>query len=188
MTDENKPNKTPKSIDWDKERAEWLAGSETLNQFRLRKGFSAKWFYHKVEQLDWEGARQRIAKKALQKIETAGANSIAKEFENNERLWRAVEAQAARILNQQIKDQNLDPVALAALSQAIERALKNRRLILGQSTENKRVEGEISNTHTGQIDVRHAMVDLMDRFRRRDPSIIDPLALEGEATENEQEE
>jgi hypothetical protein len=130
-----------KKYDWEALKREWLQSSNvTLNQFRLSKGIAQAHFYRTINAEEWIETRAKIDKRAIQRIEEKAVNSIVNKWDDYSRLWKAVKAQAAAILNKtRQKDGTIVPMRptdLVNLTNSIETALKSERLIHGESTEN----------------------------------------------------
>jgi hypothetical protein len=123
-----------RTLNWPALKAEWLAGNETLNQFRKRYRISGSNFYYLIHKQGWIEAKEEVLKRAEAKAATIAVNTKVKEWQRQMNLWQAVEGIAARIMSRRAESMNAGE--LAALTSAIERALKSQKLILGQSTEN----------------------------------------------------
>ena len=65
-----------------------------------------------------------------------------------------------------LRKDKLTPADLNTLTQAIERALKSRRLMDGKSTDNTMVNGRVS-----------LVAGLMEAFHKGDPGVIDIEAI-----------
>ncbi len=158
---------------WPALKAEWIQENVktglTLNQFRLRYGVTQKTFYDTVEKNNWELDRDAIVRDIEKKISAEITEDAVDIWRSQEELWETVEKQALHILQQ-----NLDPVDkkklaaamspqdLASLTNAIERALKCRRLIKGKATEILQSE----NYH-------FALVRLTEALKKKNPHVID---------------
>lgn len=121
-------------LDWPALKTEWLQGNDTLNKFRERYKIGTNVFYPHVEKEKWNEAKADILRRAEAKAATIAVNTKVKEWERQINLWQAVEGIAARLMTR--RQDTMNAGELAALSAAIERALKSQKLILGQSTEN----------------------------------------------------
>lgn len=138
----------PSKYDWDSLYAEWIASGLTANKFRESKGIDKRTFYNAVEKHRWWEKAEAIKARAVARVEDAQVDAAVERWKEQEKLWRAVEVQAASILRRTIGDDGritrpLKPGELATLTAALERALKARRLIAGESTENTAVKGSL---------------------------------------------
>lgn len=164
-----------KRIDWDGLKVEWLAGSETLNAFRLRKKISSTGhFYRVVEENGWEAARERIRKTAAQRTEGRLVTETVKNWDQYRRLMADCRARAEKILKRTQKgDEDLTPLELQQLVASIEKLLKSESFLDGGPSE--RVENPATATPT------HAqVVELLRMMREGDPRVVHPEAMTDE--------
>jgi hypothetical protein len=121
-------------IDWPALKAEWLSGNDSLNHFREKHKIHLNVFYPNIEKGKWREAKDEIMKRAEARAATIAVNTRVEEWKRQMNLWQAVEGIAAQIMTR--RRENMNAGELAALTSAIERALKSQKLILGESTEN----------------------------------------------------
>lgn len=143
-----------KRHDWIAYKLEWLNGSETLNQFRIRKGLQPTPFYARVKgwQAERDGMKERAIKRAIEKTEDALVEHYTEHLEIIETMRKkvAVILQEGRALKlaggkpTNIKIE-VDPADLNALAGAMEKLLKSERLIRGHGTGEE--SGKVENFH-----------------------------------------
>lgn len=129
----NPPHRRNRRHDWDALRLEWLAGTDTMSAFRDKKGISRSLFLRMTKKHKWKEAREKLRAKVIAKGQEKVEGIVAKRWEQQMRLWGDVESQVQSLLS---KKKGLKASDVAALSVALERALKSQRLIRGESTEN----------------------------------------------------
>lgn len=138
----------PSKYDWDALYVEWIASGLTANKFRKLKGINSRTFYDSVEKHGWWEKADAMKARAMERVEDAHVEAAVERWKEQEKLWRAVEAQAAHILTATMGEDGrverpLQPSELATLTAALDRALKARRLIAGESTENTALGGTV---------------------------------------------
>ena len=112
--------------------------------------------------------KEKMKQRAIQRAIKSGEKDLTQKYQNQMKLWQAVEVQAAAIMRRTLGqtgqiEKLLEPSELASLSQAIERALKGQRLIRGEST------GE-SPQSTNNYHV--AIVEILEKLERGDPDLV----------------
>lgn len=123
-------------INWNALKVEFMTGDMTLNELRIKHDIVGMANFYK-QATGWLEEREKLHKKAIEKIKSKTLNNAVKGWEDQQKLWKAVEVQAGRLLQKSLSDEKgLRPRDLDNLASAIEKALKSQRLILGQSTEN----------------------------------------------------
>ena len=134
--------------DWDALYAEWVSSGLSMNKFRILKGFDGGFFYNAIDREGWWEKAERVAEKITAAAEARVVDATVARWDEQEALWREVERQAAAIMRATIGPDGkiaspLEPSELATLTAALERALKSRRLIAGESTDNMAVGGSL---------------------------------------------
>jgi len=140
MTESFKRLKYAKSDKWDKVRADFISSDLTITEVAQKHSITNIDYLWKIAKRGhWKEMRDEIRKGALEKYKEKAKGDIARKWESQEKLWKAVEIQAASILKSTQSDDGktispLDPKELSALTQSLERALKCQKLLSGEST------------------------------------------------------
>lgn len=166
MSDELPAKKPRGKHDWDALFVEWVQADTSLSQFQLAKKIARQHFYRMTQARNWLSRRDDIKSRAMKAAEKSVVREMAQEWKEQEKLWRAVEIQAAAILKRTLTPDGklldpLSPANLATLTVALERALKARKLLAGEATEN------IAANVTGAEGSVHAEVVGMVNERRK---------------------
>lgn len=167
-------------FDWPALKAEWLASSETLFQFSVRKGIKNRGdFYRRAKSGDWIGAKARINEKALANVEKRVVSAMTAKYSFQSKQWKTVEGIIARELKKLIEAKPGEEIDLAtmleSLTRSLERALKAQKLIHGEPTGDPSTPSAPSH---GQV------VELLRMMKDKDPRIIHPESIiEGEIVE-----
>lgn len=127
--------------DWAAHKAEFILGHETLAAFSVRKDISYHMVYDHAADEGWLEARQEVVERAMEKVKTAAVGTRVGEWDKYLSLMDAVAAHAAHLLRKGVGPDgritmSLEAVELSALTSAIDKAVKVKRLIMGESTEN----------------------------------------------------
>ena len=166
-------SRLPKTVNWEALKVEWLQSDETLNKFRLRKGLSNNHFYDAVNKQKWVEQKRQPGEKTTEKVMEKVSKQQVEEWVNQKKLWHGVEVIAAKILTKYNNGELAqNPHDLSALTCAIERSLKSRKLILGEATETI----ESRNLYMG---IQKIVEDCEDENRRIDMKNM-PKRLNGE--------
>jgi hypothetical protein len=156
--------------DWNALYLEWVQSGVSLSQFQLRKGITRNHFYRVAQAGKWLQRKAELDAKAVQKVERSVVFETASQWREQEKLWRAVEIQAAGILKRTLTPEGklldpLSPTELSTLTMALERALKARKLLAGEATDN------IATNVTSAGGSVHADVVAMVNERRKKAAI-----------------
>jgi len=136
-------------INWAEVKKEFLASDEPLTAILSKYKISTGRNVTKKTQ-GWIQEREELYQKAIEKIKHKIVNKTAKEWDNQIKLWKAVESEAAKILQKSLKgEEQLNPRDLANLTASIERALKSQKLIKGEATD----VSEQRNIHLDLVDL-----------------------------------
>lgn len=166
-----------KRFDWQALKMEWLAGSETLNAFRIRKEIVSKeHFYRMVEEHGWLAHRNRLHAAALAKVTPKIIADLSKRYYFQEKSWLTVEGIIARALKKIAAAEDIATVApevLESLTRTLERTLKSRKLIHGEPTGEAPADGvpEPGTLNHAQI------VALIQAMTQGDPRYVVPEAM-----------
>lgn len=157
--------------DWAALEAEWLASGESLHAFGRRHKIPRTHMNNMAGRYGWLQKRQKIRVKAGARIEKLVENRIVLDYSRQAKLWEAVEKKAEKFLERTAENGGeLSPMDLNTLTQAIERALKSKRLMGDKSTENTAVSGQVNHNHL--------VANLMQGFHSGDPNFIDVQSIE----------
>lgn len=123
------PTKTKYIYDWNALESEWLGSSESLEDFRKRKGISSHWFWVKVTKEGWADHKHKLNAEAMLKVERKLINGNAERWANQIKLWQAVETRAAQALRD---PERSTPKNAGEIAFVVEKSLKAQKLILGE--------------------------------------------------------
>jgi len=149
-----KPIPRGKKHDWGLLKIEWLQSTESLNQFRARKGIAHCWFYRKVQQGKWREAKDRIQENSMRTLEKTAARAISDKWKDYRKIWTGAKAQAFSILRKTFDNEGhvtrpLSTAELAQLVKAMFQVLQGESFISGGPTE--RVENR--NLHLDVVNL-----------------------------------
>lgn len=146
----------PKSLDWTALRAEFLAGGESLNAFRLRHGLNRNWFYAKAQ--GWESERAKIRERAVKKSEARVGDFYAAFARETRDLLRGLLRHAKEFLALADGGRTvLPPMEIATLGRAVSEALKAAHLLEGKPTESFTIRPERGDLNRRLVDLLEAM-------------------------------
>lgn len=111
---------------------EWMQSDLSVNQFLIRKGMN-EYLYTKVDIKEWKKERDQIYARASAKFKTRMVNDIADKYSNYRKLWGGVEKLCEKFINRESELDAVDPMDVARISIAIEKAMKGIRLLDGSS-------------------------------------------------------
>lgn len=137
-----------KTYDWPAMKAEWISSNETLNQFRIRKGMSAEWFYKVVRKQKWVEEKNKIKYKAIENYQEKAVQDQVDKWEKyrgiQSKLLKCVESVLDSVMdeNGEVKG-DLPPEEIRRLSAAFKELTQNQSFMDGGPTE--RVESK--NAH-----------------------------------------
>lgn len=166
-----------KRLDWQLLKMEWLAGSETLNAFRIRKEIvNKKHFYEMIEEHGFLAHRDRLHAAALAKAAPRLIADLSRRYYFQEKQWLTVEGIIARALKKLAATEDIEklaPEVLESLTRSLERALKSRKLVHGEPTGEAPADG-VPTPGT----LNHAqIVGLIQAMSQRDPRYVVPESM-----------
>lgn len=156
---------------------EWARGpEESLDAFRIRKGLASAHFYKVVKAMDWKGTREKLKAQAVAKVESRIVTDLSKRYSFQEKQWLTVEGIVARALKKlALSDaDNFSPEALESVTRSLERALKARKLIVGEKTGD---EPPASSSGAPGTFTHAQVVGLIEAMQSRDSRIVIPEAV-----------
>lgn len=147
-----------------------MAGTETMRQFCIRKGFSSAWFYQKAA--GWKLEREKMRENAVKKVESKLVDYYGSYIEQTKKLLSSISNQFAKALSNTIRTTPdgqrtivpMDADKLNSMAAAISTNVKTLRLIEGKSTENKAVK--VSN------DLNELLVQLQEAMEKEDEDTL----------------
>lgn len=132
--------------DWDQLFNEWVSSGQSLSAFQQARGIARTYFFRRTARLGWAERARELRSKAREKTDAALADHLAARWRRQSALWETIEDQCEVLLKRSLKKKapaidRMNPAQLAALANALERALKARRLISGEATEISEAKG-----------------------------------------------
>jgi hypothetical protein len=153
-----------KSVNWPAMKAEFMSWEGSLDAFRKHKGIvNAGNFYQKARKFRFAEDRQEIANKSLIKVQKHHIAKYAAHWKKQFKLWEKVEDAADNILTR--KQDKIEADELSLLSNAIEKALKSQKLILGEKTGDE----------TGNVNIHLAIANFVEaqKNEHKPPKVYD---------------
>lgn len=150
----SKQNNLPRTIDWVAVKAEFMAGNESFNKFRLRHKFGLTWFSKMAK--GWLAERNNLRLEAFKEVQIVRKEELKDEYSKFAdaakklifRTTQEIEAVYERTFDKDGKRIGvLGPDKITNLSNALSTAIKSFRLIEGKSTENV----ETRNLHLAAV-------------------------------------
>ena len=131
-----KRGRNQKRINWTKIKLEYMTSDQNvatvLKKYKVSSGKNAT-----KHTKGWIKEKVKLNQRVLEKVKSKVVNTEVKQWDNQIKLWKAVESQAAMLLSEKMKvKETFDPRELDNLASAIQKALQSQRLIMGESTEN----------------------------------------------------
>jgi len=141
--------KRTRRINWLKIKQEYMSSTKPLSailaKYKVSRGRNTQ-----NHTAGWIEEKKQLQNQVISKIKNKVVKKQIKEWERQQKLWKDIEIQAAKILKK-YSNQNMtiSPKDLASLASAIQTALKSQRLIKGESTENI----DQRNIHLAIVDI-----------------------------------
>lgn len=146
----------PKSLDWSGLRAEFIAGSESLNQFRLRHGLARDYFYKRAN--GWDEARGKIRERGVKRAEVRVEDFYSSFARETRDLLKALLLHARKLLGEADRRGSiLAPMELAAFARALGEGLKSANLLSDRPTESVTVGPRPGDLNQKLVDLLEAM-------------------------------
>jgi len=123
-------------INWHKIKGEYLTSTDSLRSV-LRRYKVSGGLNTENHTKGWKVEREKLHNKIVETIKSKMVTTEVTKWEQQTKLWKAVEGEAEKILDTYTgTDYKMDVKDLSNLCQALQTALKSQRLIVGESTEN----------------------------------------------------
>lgn len=172
MPGDESPSGARNHYDWETLFAEWISSRLSISEFHKtqKPHIERGHFFKMAKRGKWMERKARVNEKAMKDIEKHVAKQVSSEWKEHEKLWRAVEIHAAHLLRKNVGpdgklSEAMSPTELASLTTALERALKARKLLIGEATENIAASVKTESVHADVV----AMVN--ERRKAREAAI-----------------
>jgi hypothetical protein len=164
--------------DWAALKREFLAGNETPNAFKDRKGIvNEANFWRRIKKDSWVAARKEIQDRATQEVADKLVEGKVEEFERQLKLYGAIENHVAHLLKKHVSPEgriisDIDPFELKALAEIVSKSVVTRKQIKGET-----VMGEGGGGNT-TINLHQTLVQVVNEVEKDgDPTPLDPPQL-----------
>lgn len=128
----------PGSINWEKLRAEFITGDESLNSFRIRHGLALQHFYKMTK--GWVAERTETRERAVSVVKDKLTISYGEFVEKQKSILNMLNAQIDELYKKTMSPDGTKIVAplksgeLLNIANTVNQALKSFRLIEGKTT------------------------------------------------------